>query len=319
MKVRECFTPRPGCVFFQSDYEQLELHTLAQLCIRLFGYSTLGDALNAGLDPHTELAAEILGISAEDARRRRKDKADKEFDDGRQTGKVGNFGIPGGLGVKRLIDFARAGYGVILTPDRAKKLKAAYFRRWTEVKQYLDWIAEKTNNPEGLFTLVDPFTGRVRGGVGFTNGANDGFQALGAAVAKEATWRVQRACYTGKGGPEMLGSRIVNMVHDELIGETPDTPAAHDVAKGLERLMVEAGSMYLTHVKPKAPPLLMRYWSKDTQAVYDENGRLVPWVGNCKVVGASGKPCGKGLREHAPLGPTYCVEHGDTVSASVAA
>lgn len=292
LNVRECFVPRPGWIFAQADYEQLELHTLAELCIKLFGYSTLGDALNAGLDPHTELAAEIFNISPEEARRRRKDKADKAFDDGRQAGKVGNFGLPGGLGVKRFVDFARSGYGVIIAPDAAKKIKAAWLRRWPEMVAYFDYIATKTNNPEGLCTLVDPFTGRVRGGVGYTNGCNDGFQALGAAVAKEATWLVSRACYTGdvegeaRGASPIHGSRIVNMIHDELIVETPDTPAAHSVAKELERLMIKGADKYLPHVKAKAPGLLMRYWSKDAEACTDENLRLVPWEGaKCEVPG----------------------------------
>lgn len=279
MRVRECFVPRPGHVFFQSDYEQLELHTLAETCFHLFGYSVLGDALNANLDPHTELAAEILNISAEEARRRRKDKADKEFDAARQAAKVANFGLPGGLGVKRFVDFARAGYGVTIEISAAKKIKAAWLRRWPEMEPYFARIAQMTNNPEGLCMLVDPFTGRVRGGVGYTNGCNDGFQSLGATVAKRALYLVSRACYTGAGGQEMLGARPVNFVHDEIIGECEDTPAAHDVAKGLERLMIEAGSGFLKNVRLKAPPLLMRYWSKDAEACFDEHDRLVPWEG----------------------------------------
>jgi DNA polymerase I-like protein with 3'-5' exonuclease and polymerase domains len=279
MNVRECFTPRKGYVYAQADYEQLELHTLAQVCFRLYGYSVLGDVLNEGLDPHTELASEILGIAPEQGRKRRKDKNDKEFDGARQLAKIANFGLPGGMGAKRfLAALVQAGIEGA-TMALAQKIKAAWLRRWPELALYFDRIATLTSTPEGTCTLVDPFTGRVRGGVQYTNGCNDGFQSLGAAVAKEATWLVSKACYIGQKEPVMLGSRIVNMIHDELILEVPDDPRAHDVAKALERLMVVGADKYLTDVKGKAPPLLMRYWSKNAEACFDEQDRLVPWEG----------------------------------------
>jgi DNA polymerase I len=85
--VRECFIPRPGKVFAQADFSGLELHTLAQVCVSLFGHSELADVLNAGLDPHTDFACQILGITYEEGMQRKK-SGDKEFDNARQTGKV---------------------------------------------------------------------------------------------------------------------------------------------------------------------------------------------------------------------------------------
>jgi DNA polymerase I-like protein with 3'-5' exonuclease and polymerase domains len=80
-------------VFLQADYEQLELRTLAQACITLFGFSKLGEALNAGRDPHTEVAARILKKDYEWCIANKKVY---EVDMARQTGKVANFGFPGG-------------------------------------------------------------------------------------------------------------------------------------------------------------------------------------------------------------------------------
>jgi hypothetical protein len=64
-------------------------------------------------------------------------------------------------------------------------------------------------------------------------------------------------------------------VHDEFILEC-DENAGHEIAHELVRLMIEGAAPYLPGVPPKAKPVLMRYWSKDAEQVW-ENGRLMPW------------------------------------------
>ncbi|NCX22192.1 MAG: S1 RNA-binding domain-containing protein, partial [Betaproteobacteria bacterium] len=82
--MRECFVPRPGYVFAAADYEQMELRTVAQVCLAQFHFSRLAEALNAGLDPHLEMAARIVGVSYEEALRRKKagDEAIRDFKKG---------------------------------------------------------------------------------------------------------------------------------------------------------------------------------------------------------------------------------------------
>lgn len=58
-RVRPCTIPRPGNVIISTDYSGMELATLAQKCINLFGYSELGNKINAGIDTHAYLAAQI--------------------------------------------------------------------------------------------------------------------------------------------------------------------------------------------------------------------------------------------------------------------
>jgi hypothetical protein len=69
-KVRECVIPRPGNVFAFCDYDTLEMRTLAQVCLELFGKSEIAIAANAGVDFHTALAATLYGISYGEAMRR---------------------------------------------------------------------------------------------------------------------------------------------------------------------------------------------------------------------------------------------------------
>jgi len=84
---RECWKPRDGHIYAQADFSGLELHTLAQTCLTLFGQSEMAKVLNAKRDPHTEMAASLLNISYEEAVARKK-AGDDELDNARQTSKV---------------------------------------------------------------------------------------------------------------------------------------------------------------------------------------------------------------------------------------
>jgi DNA polymerase family A len=273
--IRETFIPRPGKVFAQGDFSGLELHTLAQVCVSLFGQSRLAEVLNEGFDPHTAFAADILGISYEEADRRHK-AGDKEVDNARQTAKVANFGFPGGLGAEKLCLFARKTYNVLLTEDRARDLKAAWLIRWPEMQLFFHHVGDLVNEDSGKALVEQLFSKRWRGGCHYTAACNTYFQGLGADAAKRAAYLVTRACYA-ETTSVLYGSRPVNFVHDEVILETDDVPGAHDVAMELGRLMVEGANEFLPNVPARVAPLLARCWSKKSKPVY-ENGRLVPWA-----------------------------------------
>ena len=270
--MRECFVPRPGYVFAAADYEQMELRTVAQVCLAQFHFSRLAEALNAGLDPHLEMAARIVGVSYEEALRRKK-AGDEAIDNARQTAKVANFGFPGGLGAARLVEFARGTYGVEMTEYEAQQLKRVWLQSWPEFERYFAWIGNVCEqlNP----TVEQLYVGRRRGGVSYTEACNSMFQGLAADAAKNAGFLVSRACYVEPSSP-LYGSRIVNFVHDEIIIETPEEKA-HDAAMELARLMVEGAIVLMPDVPPKVEPLLMRRWSKKAKPMKDEQGRLLPW------------------------------------------
>lgn len=270
--MRECFVPRPGYVFAAADYEQMELRTVAQVCLALFNFSRLAEALNSGMDPHLEMAARILGIDYDEALRRKK-AGDEAVDNARQTAKVANFGFPGGLGAARLVDFAKGTYGVELSESEAHQLKRVWLQSWPEFQRYFDWMGQICDqiNPR----IEQLYVGRFRGGVSFTEGCNSMFQGLAADAAKNAGFLVSKACYVEPSSP-LYGSRIVNFVHDEIIIETPEENA-HAAAMELARLMVEGAIVLMPDVPPKVEPLLMRRWSKKAKPVKDEEGRLLPW------------------------------------------
>jgi DNA polymerase-1 len=272
--IRETFIPRAGKVYAMGDFSGLELHTLAQTCVTLFGQSQLAVVLNAGLDPHTAFAADILGIPYEEAVRRN-DEGDKEVDNARQTAKVANFGFPGGLGAEKLCLFARKSYNVILTEERARELKAQWLERWPEMRLFFQHVGDLVDEDTGDALVKQLFSDRLRGGCHYTAACNTYFQGLGADAAKRAHYLVVRACYSE---PEsvLYGSRPVNFVHDETILETDDGPRAHDVAVELGRLMCVGANEFLSDVPARVKPLLARCWSKKSKPVV-KDGRLVPW------------------------------------------
>jgi DNA polymerase-1 len=303
-------TPPRSLVYANADYDGLELRTMAQACLNLVGESRLAQVLNAGRDPHLAMAATMLGLSYEDAKTQ-KDSPDKAIasrvDDARQAGKVANFGFPGGLGVEKLILFARKSYKVHLTEDKARDLKRTWLETFPEFRKYFNAV-NAMMGPEGA-TFRHFYSGRVRGNAPYCAACNSLFQGLGADATGNALFLISEACYTPTpclacdgaangcgwckrsgmpGVSPMYGTRLVNYVHDDNILECPEE-RGHEVAHELVRNMVKGAAPYIPDVPATAKPQLSRYWSKDAKQVWiedetslvkDKNGkgrRLVAW------------------------------------------
>lgn len=119
---RELFVARPGCKFVVADYATIELRTLAQICRARYGKSVLGDVIEQGIDPHAFTAASITEVKYDDFLKIKKDDP-KRFKQLRQGAKAVNFGVPGGLGPRRLVDYAATQYGVTLTLAEATEFR----------------------------------------------------------------------------------------------------------------------------------------------------------------------------------------------------
>lgn len=311
--IRECFVPRclqcsrvhdsrdvalgkclrcfgPVSVMFSCDYGGLELCTLAQACITILGHSRLAEALNNNQDPHLMMAAAILRRPYGELKAIKKAGARADCVSGkgnarchcdycvvtnaRQTGKVANFGFPGGLGAAALVFFALNNYDVHLTEEEARSLKRLWLQEWPEMRDYFAWVSSHTD--KAFPQIVQLFVNRYRGNVRYTEACNSIFQGLGADIAKAAGWDILRACYDFTIDSPLYGCRIVNFVHDEFVGEAPEG-RAHEAAYEVRRLMLKAAAPYLPDVKIEVEPALMRRYSKDAKPVFDR-GRLIPWA-----------------------------------------
>jgi hypothetical protein len=274
--VRQCFVPRDGWVFVSADYSTLELCTLAQYCIDLFGYSNMAESINQGRDLHLDMASEILGLSYDDVARRYA-SGDKVVEETRQFAKIVDFGAPGGMGANSFVDYAR-GYDVNVTPDHAKRLLDAFRRRWSEMNDYFNYCSALCGDGGEAETVIHQRTGYVRGKVRYTALANFGFQHLAAVGAKAALCRAIEESYVVEDSP-LFGCRPIIFPHDEIIMEVPraamGAERASAAADGLVRVMIEEMKIYCPDVLIKVEPCMTRRWVKGAKGVRVD-GLLVP-------------------------------------------
>lgn len=297
--VRECFVARSGCVWSSVDYAAIEMSTLAQVCLWVLGFSELADAINAGLDPHAILGADLLGVTYETFIKRlaEKDAATKDI---RQAGKAGNFGFPGMMAeVKFTIAQKKAGFSVcewfyrdgkcgekkiheykdepLAGPlcarcvEQSLLIREMYLKRWKEVRRYWDWVMKTIRSDDAITQFV---SGRVRGSPHGPAAANSLFQGLAADGAKRAVIAMTGEMY---GQPEsaLYGSRLVLFAHDETLIEIPEA-RGHEAATRQAQVMIEQMKVCVPDVAVRAEPALMKRWYKGAEAVYVD-GRLVPW------------------------------------------
>jgi DNA polymerase I len=300
--VRDCFIPRDGWVYAFSDYDTLELRALSQVCLDMFGWSRMAEALRAGEDLHLKMAAQMKGITYAEAKALF-DAGDAEIKEYRQQSKPANFGFPGGMAAKSFREYAE-GYGIFLSEAEAQGLKDTWSSLWAEMDPYFERIKALTEIEQ---PIRQARSGRVRGGASFCAAANGFFQALAADGAKAAVWAVAWECYVGTkwdpvaDGPEsvavdrngeswgemspLYGTRPVFFLHDEIGIEIPlrwwgykRTAAA---AERLGELMVRCMEQWVPDVPITAKPIMCRRWFKGAEAVKvalraDEPPVLVP-------------------------------------------
>jgi DNA polymerase-1 len=268
--VRACYVPRPGWWYCIADYSFIELVTLAQTCLDWYGESAMAAAINAGLDPHLDMAASLLGIDYAEAKAR---KNDPEVANMRQAAKAYNFGFPGGLGPAKMVDYARVAYGVGMSLDEARQRREDWYRKWPEMRRYHADVGRLTERGEAA--IVQPVSQRIRGGCNFTAAANSYFQGRTADGAKRAGWRLAQACYLPNDGP-LYGCRTVAFVHDEFIVEAP-AAIAPEAAERLAEIMVAGMAEVVPDVKISVEAVLCDRWHKGAKPVRDAAGRLTVW------------------------------------------
>lgn len=270
--VRECFVPRGGWLYLAADVDRAELHTLAQVCRWKFGYSELGARLNAGEDVHLTMGARLLGLGVAEAIAR---KAEEAVQTARQTAKIANFGLAGGLGAETFVGHAKK-RGIALTLEESRNIQRAWRETWPCAAQYLSWIGACTR-VHGHMTVEQCMSGRRRGRAEYTNAANSFFQGLAADAVKACCWEITKRCYNDPSSA-LYGARMVNIIHDEFLLEVVEenAPAAGDE---LAALVVEHYSKWTPDYPVSCSPVLMRRWSKGAKTVRDSKGRLRVWEG----------------------------------------
>jgi DNA polymerase-1 len=269
--VRECIVARPGTWLSSTDYSALELRTFAQAALWVVGYSTFADGFSKDpdWDPHCYFAGHLTKRTYEDAVKLHKAK-DPDFAKVRQIAKNLNFSLIGGVGPKKFQWMAKQAE-IDLTLDQCYFYKNEWLEAFPETKGYFDYISWLSSNSKSLKQFV---TKRIRGDVGYCDGANSFFQGLGGDIAKYAMFLVSMASYAEPKSP-LFNSRPLVLVHDEIVAEHP-IEGAHEANMEVVRLMNRAFEEFCPDVPSRAEPTLMTRWIKNAKPRF-EKGRLSAW------------------------------------------
>jgi hypothetical protein len=271
--VRECFIPRPGSVFVFCDYDTLEMRTLAQVCLELFDYSHIAEAIRVEQDLHVAFAADMLEISYDDAMRQYRN-GDKEIKNARQYAKISNYGFAGGMGPHAFVSYAK-GAGIEVTLAHARKLHQGFRDKWREMKDYFAYCGTLVGDAPRAEWIEFPKSKLMRGKVTYTAICNGFFQHRAAMGAKAAVYEVSKECYVDESSA-LFGCRPWLFAHDEIGMEVPYSgKRASDVAKRLEEIMVREMKKWCPDVPIGASAAMTRRWYKGAEPVY-VNKVMVP-------------------------------------------
>lgn len=202
-RFRTVFVPKPGCVFIDADYSQVELRILASLS----GDAKLIAAYKDASDIHAVTASQVFHVPLEEV-----------TPELRRNAKAVNFGIVYGISAFGLSE------GLSISRSEAKEYIERYFAAYPDVKQYLDGevaFAHEHGYVKTIFGRRRPVpdinaSNFMRRSFSERVAMNSPIQGSAADIMKKAMNEVNRALRAG--GYE---SRIVLQVHDELLIEAP--------------------------------------------------------------------------------------------------
>lgn len=286
-RIRPCYLPEPGWVFAIADYNAIDLCSLAQTIKDLYGPNELLDQINAGLDPHTVLAGDLMrdidpawargkvtdedlykgfkALNVHDKTCRRDDTCKcvsvATYKRVRFLAKTVGLGYAGGMGLNVMVKTC-ATNGFIITKNDARRYKRLWLRRYPLMDNYLgQWVpAQRSGEWHSYSSPMG--TRRVR--CSFTECANGrALQTPAAEGMKIAHFMVERAASDPTLRDVLLGARPVIQMHDELVVMVRDDPKTRSrQAKRLGELMVQGMNVVLPDVWIKANPALSPLWTK---------------------------------------------------------
>jgi DNA polymerase-1 len=175
------------------------------------------------------------------------------------------------MGVDRfLLECYRSGM-YDMTREEAADLRAAWFASFPEMRYYMSptecpGLAGEEEEDDKHPYMASTLTGRIRRGCSFNSACNFPFQGLAADGAKIAMWALVKQ-----------GFRLVNFIHDEFLLEIA-LAELHQKVLQARRIMEEAMATVIPDVKIGTEATAMLRWCKGAEALYDAQGRLVPWA-----------------------------------------
>ena len=211
-EIRKMFVPKPGFVFVDADYSQIELRVLAHIAED----AVMQQAFNSGMDIHTVTASQVFGVEPEQVTPLQ-----------RRHAKAVNFGIVYGISEFSLSE------DIGVSRYEAKDYINSYLENYCGVRDYMKQVVEDARRIGYTTTMF----GRRRyipelssSNFNIRQGAerialNTPIQGTAADLIKLAMIRVHNALQA-----HYPDAKLILQVHDELIVECPEN-IADDVAK----------------------------------------------------------------------------------------
>lgn len=306
-RIRPAYVADPGRVICSIDYSFIELVSAAQRCYSLFGKSLLRDLINDGKDPHAFLGAVIAKTMDPENKYSWPDtpetcydlfvsfkKTDIDYyDHFRGLAKPTGLGLPGGLGAKTFVTFAKKNYGVDLVKiagsmeaalEMARNLKLVWLDLFPEFKAYFEWITSQCidvewSAPDDTRYQYSTRKGFIRRNCVYTAAANGcALQSDTAEGAGISLFSLARAMHDPRLESPLLGCHQLAFIHDEVLLDFPEDRYMHERAYAAADLMVAGMRETMTDVKVTANPCLMRVWDKRAKPVFDQQKRLTIWT-----------------------------------------
>ena len=202
-EIRKMFVPRPGWVFVDADYSQIELRVLAHIAED----PLMREAFRTGQDIHTATASQVFGVLPEEVTPLQ-----------RRHAKAVNFGIVYGISEFSLSE------DIGVSRHEAKAYMDSYLDRYAGVRAYMREIVAEAKDRGFVTTMF----GRRRyipelksSNFNIRQGAerialNTPIQGTAADLIKLAMVRVDQALREAG-----LQAKLILQVHDELIVECP--------------------------------------------------------------------------------------------------
>ena len=199
--IRKVFVPKPGCVFVDADYSQIELRVLAHLS----GDERLIQAYRDAEDIHRITASQVFHIPFDEVTPLQ-----------RRNAKAVNFGIVYGIssfGLSQDLSISR---------KEASEYIEKYFETYPGIKNFLDGLVEHAKENGYVTTLYGrrrpmpelKSSNFMQRSFGERVAMNAPIQGTAADIIKIAMIRVSERLKR-----EQLKSRLILQIHDELLIE----------------------------------------------------------------------------------------------------
>lgn len=130
-RIRRCYIAPPGYVVVERDYDQGELRVIA--CIA--NETNMLAVFKSGRDIHVDTAAPFAGYTY-DSLMALQQTDQHLFEETRQLGKAGNFGLCFGMKEDGFVIYARVNYGVELEWEQAHEFRETYFQKYPRLPIY---------------------------------------------------------------------------------------------------------------------------------------------------------------------------------------